>query len=478
MVQTATAPVPAPAIQRAPEPYDVVVIGGGPGGYVAAIRAAQLGLRTACVEREHLGGVCLNWGCIPSKALIKNAEVIALVRDAKRFGIGIDSFTIDYGVAVDRSRQVVERLVSGIGLLFRKNKIDHIQGEATITPQRRVVVQPSGREITARNIIIATGARAAVLPGWTVDGKRVQTYREAIVEKELPKSLIIVGAGALGMEFAYVYAMYGVSVTIVEMLPHLLPLEDEEVSQAIERSYRRAGITFYTNARSEAPRITAHGVELPVTINGQTQTLEAERVLLGTGFRPNSQNLGLEQLGVALDKRGAIQIDDYMRTNVEGIYAIGDVTMKKPLAHVASHMGVIAAEVIAGRQPAPINYVDMPMCTYCHPQVASFGLTEQQAREQGYDVRVGRFPLQANGKALAIGDWDGFVKIVADAQHGEILGVHMIGPEVTELVSELSLARQLEATVLEVGELVNPHPTLSEAMKEAALAARGQAIHI
>jgi dihydrolipoamide dehydrogenase len=477
MVQTATAPAPA-AERRAREPFDVVVIGGGPGGYVAAIRAAQLGLRTACVERERVGGVCLNWGCIPSKALIRNAEVVSLVRDAATYGITIDNFELDYGVAVDRSRKVVERLVKGVEFLFKKNKIELFEGEASITPEKRVVVQPDGQELQARNIIIATGARALVLPGWTVDGKRVLSFREAIVAKELPKSIVVVGAGALGMEFAYVYHAYGVEVTIVELLPHLLPLEDEDVSQVVERAYRRAGIKYHTGARGEAPRVSESGVELQVTVEGKAQTIKAEQALLAAGFRANSEKLGLEALGVEVDRRGAIQVDDVMRTNVPGIYAIGDVTGKLMLAHVGQAMGVVAAEAIAGREPAPLKYVDMPRCTYCHPQVASMGLTERDAREQGHDVRVGKFPLSANGKALALNDAEGFVKIVADAKHGELLGVHMVGPEVTELAAELGLARFLEATTLEVGELVHAHPTLTEAVKEAALAARGEAIHI
>lgn len=459
------------------DPYDVVIIGSGPGGYVAAIRAGQLGLRTALVERETVGGVCLNWGCIPTKSLLRNAEVLTLFRRAKDFGISVEAIQADYGQAVDRSRRVVKRLVTGVRALLKKNRVDVIAGTGRLKSATSVLVEPDGRRLGARNVILATGARPLSLPGTTVDGERIMTYREAIVDRSAPESILIVGAGPIGMEFAEVYHAYGSQVTVVEMLPRLLPLEDEEISQAIERVFRRKGLALRTGTQVEA--IEPADGSLVVRISGEEgeETLEAERVLIAIGVRPNSARLGLEDVGVRTD-RGFVQVGDQMQTSVPNIYAIGDLTGKLPLAHVAMAQGVVAAEAIAGQSPVPLDYQAMPRCTYTSPQVASMGLTEAEAREQGHDVHVGKFPYRANGKALALGDYEGFIKIVSDARYGEILGVHLVGPEVTELLPEFGLAVALEATPAEIGRVVHAHPTLSEALMEAALAVEGAAIHM
>lgn len=461
--------------------YDVIVIGGGPGGYVGAIRAAQLGLKAAIVERERLGGVCLNWGCIPSKALLRNAELAhILTKRAKDFGIAFDNLRLDYKVAVKRSRRVVDRLVKGVEYLMKKNKIDvHYGTGFLLAPDQVQVTDKEGNTqvLRARNVIIATGARPRSIPGVEIDGRRVLSYRQAIVQDTLPKSAIIIGAGPIGVEFAYVWHNYGVKVTIVERLPHLLPLEDEEVSRELEKAFKRAGIGFRVNAPVQKVDVTDAGVKVTVSASGKEEVLEAEQVLMAVGVRPNTENLGLESLGVRLEK-GFIQVDARMRTNVPGVYAIGDVTGKTLLAHVASAQGIVAAETIAGVETVELEYEMMPRATYCQPQVASFGLTERQARERGYEVRVGKFPFQANGKALGLGESVGFVKIVADAKYGEILGAHMIGPEVTELLPELTLARAWELTPEEIARNVHAHPTLSEVLMEAAHAWSGHAIHV
>lgn len=458
--------------------YDVLVIGAGPGGYVAAIRAAQLGLKTGCIEEENLGGVCLNWGCIPSKALLRNADLVQIMTErAKEFGFQFDNFRADYNVAVERSRQVAQRLSRGVASLFKKYGVEHIKGRGVLTgPQ---TVQVGDQTYEAKNFIIATGARARSLPGIEIDGKDIQSYREAIVETEIPNSIVIVGAGAIGLEFGHIYNAYGADVTIVEFLPHLAPLEDEEISKEIEKAYKRAGINFRvsTKVTGVEKRDGKLYVQVEPTQGGQGETIETDRVLMAVGVAPNSKNLGLENAGVELDERGFIKIDDEMRTNVPNIYAIGDVTGKLLLAHVASHQGIAAAEVIAGHSIRPLEYEMMPRATYCTPQIASMGLTEAQCKERGIEYKVGRFPFIANGKALGLGERDGFVKILADAKYGEILGAHMIGPEVTELIAEFTLARTLEATPLEIAHAVHPHPTLSEAIGEAALAVEGQTIN-
>jgi dihydrolipoamide dehydrogenase len=462
--------------------YDVVVIGAGPAGYVCAIKAAQLGLKAAIVDKQWLGGVCLNVGCIPSKALLKNAEVIHTLRErGKEFGFSVENLTFDYSVAFKRSRQVSDRLTKGVGFLMKKNKIDVHMGAAKLTARDTVSVtskEGQATELKAKNIVIATGASVATPPGWPVDGQKILTYLEAILQDKLPKSAIVIGAGAIGLEFATVWHSYGVEVTIVEMLPRLAPLEDEEVSAELGKAFAKKGLKALVGHKVQSIAAGENGVTVKVIGETGEQTLEAEQALVAIGFRPNSKELGLEALGVAVSPRGMIEIDEKMATNVPGIWAIGDVTGKLMLAHVGSAQGLVCAEAIAGQETHPLNYEMMPRATYCQPQVASFGLTEAQAKERGYEVKIGRFPFQANGKALGLGDYAGWVKLVTDAKYGEILGAHMIGPEVTELLPELTLAQMMELTAAEIAHNVHAHPTLSEALMEAAHAAEGQAIHI
>jgi dihydrolipoamide dehydrogenase len=471
--------------------YDVIVIGGGPGGYVAAIRAAQLGQKVAVVERESLGGVCLNWGCIPTKALLRNAEVINLLGQGGDYGFKIENLTVDYAPAQKRSRQVSDRLVKGVGFLFRKNNITHVAGSGELVGPKQVKVTPggtpsgppSGQILEARNIIIATGARARSLPGMVIDGQKIITSREALELTTVPKRLVVVGAGAIGMEFAYLFRSYGAEVTVIEMLPHVLPLEDDETAAEVAKAFKRKGIATLVNTRTEAVEASEGGVSVRVKDQGtgQEQAIPADVVMVAIGVAPNSDGIGLETAGVATDKRGFIVVDEVLRTNVPGIYAIGDVTGKLLLAHVASAQGIVAAEHIAGHETRPIrdaDYIFMPRATYCHPQVASIGYTEAQAKEKGYEVKIGKFPFIANGKALGLGERDGFVKIIADAKYGEILGAHLVGPEVTELLPELALAHTWELTTEEIARTVHAHPTLSEVLMEAAHAVEGQAIHI
>lgn len=458
--------------------YDMIVIGGGPGGYVAAIRAAQLGMKTALVERDELGGICLNWGCIPTKSLLKNAEVARNLADAKDWGITFGGgYTLDYGVAQARSRQVSARLVRGVGFLMKKNKIDVYKDTAVLAANNRVELKGGGQKLSAKNVILATGARPRSIPGLTIDGTDVITYRQALEWKNVPNPIVVVGASAIGCEFATVYRSYGADVTVLEGLPHLLPREDEEVSVTVEKSFQRAGIKFKTGAMVERAEKVGSQVNLHVKTGDKTEVISAEKVLVAIGVSPNSEDLGLEALGVKLT-RGAIDTDDNMLTNVPGVYAIGDVTMKLALAHVASAQGVLAVEHAAGRQVRPINYNSVPRCTYCHPQVASFGQTEAQLKEAQVDYAVGKFPFIANGKALGLNDYEGFVKILADKQFGEIVGVHMVGPEVTDLTGELSLAIANELTPLEIAHAIHAHPTLTEVVGEAALATMGEAIQI
>ena len=463
--------------------YDLVVIGSGPGGYVAAIRAGQLGMKTAIVEKEVLGGVCLNWGCIPSKSLLKNAEILSYFNRADEFGLKMDNFHADYSVAIDRSREVVDRNTKGVAFLLNKNKVDHIQGTGRIIGAGKVEVAPDAGSVEAKNviesknIIIATGARPRSIPPLPIDGEKVITSRESIVLSDLPSSIVIVGGGAIGVEFAYIYKMYGVQVTIVEMLPRLVPNEDEDISAQLERAFKRHRIDFLTGAGVTGVDTTGSGVAVTVDKDGAVQTLECDKVLVAIGVQPNVEDLGLETVGIATDRTGII-VDDRMATNVAGIYAIGDVTGKLPLAHVASAQATLAVENIAGLEPQLLDYTYMPRATYCMPQIASFGLTEAQAKEQGKEINVGTFNVQANGKALAMGEAAGIVKLVVDAKYGELLGGHMIGPEVTELLGELSMTRMLEGTVLELGWAVHAHPSLSEMLKEAALGAQGRTIHM
>lgn len=456
--------------------YDVAIIGGGPGGYVAAIRAAQLGLKAAVIEEERVGGVCLNWGCIPSKALLWNAELVHLFRDSEDFGITYDALRVDMGAAIDRSRKVVERMVKGVEFLLKKNKVPVISGRAQLKSAHEIAVQQSADIIEADNIIIATGARARGLPGIEIDGDVVMTSREALSLREHAESVVIVGGGPIGCEFGYFYRAYGANVTIVELLGRLLPLEDEDISRQLERSFKQQGIAYRTGAKVGSVSVANGKATVTVSANGKDEELLADKVLVGIGMAANTEGLGLEQLGVALDG-GFVAVDERMRTNVDGIFAIGDVTGKLPLAHVASAQGVIAAETIAGRDPLPLDYEKLPRCTYCQPQVASLGLTEAQARERGIEVKTGAFPYRGNGKAIAMDKTDGLVKLVVNATTDEIIGYHMIGQDATELLAEASLGSALETTPRELGWTVHAHPTLSEVVKEAALAVDGEAIH-
>ncbi len=457
--------------------YDLVVIGAGPGGYVAAIRAGQLGLNTAIVEKEALGGVCLNWGCIPSKSLLKNAEILSYLHRAEEFGFSFDNLQADYSVAIQRSRRVVNRNTRGVAYLLRKNNVEHIEGVGQMVGPGQVEVGADGRTLRTKNVILATGARPRTIPPLPVDGDRIITSRESIVLDDLPGSVAIVGGGAIGVEFAYLYRMYGVEVTIVELLPRLVPGEDEEISRILERSFDGHGVNVMTGSGVTGVEVTSQGVTLTVEKEGSSHSLSVDKVLVAIGVQPNSEDLGLDELGVATD-RGYITVDDAMATNVPGVFAVGDITGKLALAHVASAQAVTAVENIAGMETQPLDYNSMPRATYCNPQIASFGLTESQAREQGYDVNIGSFNVQANGKALAMGETEGIVKLVVDSRYGELLGGHMIGPEVTELLGELSMIRMLEGTTLELGWAVHPHPSLSEMLKEAALSAQGRAIHM
>jgi len=462
--------------------YDVIIIGAGPGGYVCAVRAAQLGLKTAIIDKQWLGGVCLNVGCIPSKALLKNADVAHTLRErGKELGFSFENLTLDYSVAVKRSRQVSERLVKGVGFLMKKNQVDVHMGTAKVTARDTVTVtDKDGKtsELKTRNIVVATGASVAVPPGWQIDGKKIVTYLEAILQETLPKSAIVIGAGAIGVEFATVWNSYGVQVTIVEMLPRLVPLEDEEVSTELARAFNKRKITSLVGHRVEAISATESGVQVKLSSEAGEKTLEAEQALVAIGFKPNGRGLGLEEVGVKLSERGAVEIDERMATNVPGIWAIGDATAKLMLAHVGSAQGIICAENIAGVETYTLDYEMMPRATYCQPQVASFGLTEAQAKERGHEIKVGRFPFQANGKALGLGESAGWVKLITDAKYGELLGAHMIGPEVTELLPELTIAQMMELTTAEIARNVHAHPTLSEALMEAAHGAEGHSINI
>jgi dihydrolipoamide dehydrogenase len=451
--------------------YDVIVIGAGPGGYIAAIRAAQLGQKTAIIDKQWLGGVCLNVGCIPSKSLLANASVAEILRHrGKDFGFTLENLQLDYSVAVKRSRQVSDRLVKGVGGLMRKNKVDVHMGTAVVKSATEVEVtdkEGQKQSLKTKNIIVATGARAAPPAAFNFDGKKVVTYLEAILQENLPASVVVIGAGAVGVEFSTVWNAYGSQVTIIEMLPTLVPREDEEVGKELGKQFAKAGIGVKTGTKVEKVDTSGEGVKVTVSGPGGTETLQAEQALIAIGFKPNTESLGLEAAGVKLE-RGYVQVDDRMSTNVPGIWAIGDVTGKTGWAHTASAQGVVAAEHIAGHESVVLDYTYMPSAVYCHPQVASFGLTEKAAKEQGYEVKVGKFPFIANGKALGLGDYQGFVKIVSDAKYGEILGAHMIGPEVTELLPELTLAHNMELTAEEIARNVHAHPSLSETLMEAA----------
>ncbi len=459
--------------------FDVVVIGGGPGGYLSAIRASQLGLHTALVEKESLGGVCLNWGCIPTKALLRNAEVLRLVKNAKDYGITTGDISWDYEAAYKRSRQVSNRLVRGVGFLMKKNQIAVFDGEASFLDGNRVQVAPSGEILSARNFIIATGARPRMLPGLEIDHDRVIGSRDALGSKALPEEIVIVGAGAIGTEFATIYAAYGVKVTLLEMMPQVLPLEDEDTAKEVAKALKKQGVDVRTNAKVTGIERLSDKAVVSVDQGGESATIEAEKVLVAIGVQGNSDGIGLEKVGVRVE-RSFIPVDSHMRTNVPHIYAIGDVTGKLLLAHVAYAHGRIAAEVIAGAETVVVeDHRFVPRAVYSHPQVASLGLTEKQAREEyGDKIRVGTFPFQANGKALALNEREGFVKIIADSSSGEILGAHIVGPEAADLIPELALARSWELTPEEIARTIHVHPSLPEAVMEAAEGVFGRPMHI
>jgi dihydrolipoamide dehydrogenase len=476
--------------------YDVIIIGGGPGGYVTAIRSAQLGLKTAVVEREHLGGICLNWGCIPTKALLRSAEILHYAQHAKDYGLSLNgTITPDPAAVVKRSRGVSAQLNAGVGFLLKKNKVDVIWGEATITKVGEVMVSPSKKSVQGppiaapkgahgpgsykgQHIIIATGARPRVLPGLEPDKKLIWTYFEAMVPESIPKSLLVVGSGAIGIEFASFYRTMGADVTVVEVLPQILPAEDEEIAAHARKRFEKQGIKILTSAKVTKVDKSADGVKATVeAAGGKSQVIEAERLISAVGVAGNIENLGLEALGVKTE-RGCVVVDGTGRTNVAGLYAIGDVAGPPMLAHKAEHEGVVCVEAIAGKHPHPLDKLTIPGCTYCTPQVASVGLTEKKAKDAGYKVKVGRFPFIGNGKAIALGEPDGLVKTVFDAETGRLLGAHMVGAEVTELIQGYVIAMNLETTEEELIHAVFPHPTLSEMMHESVMDAYGRAIHI
>jgi dihydrolipoamide dehydrogenase len=475
------------ADNSADKSYDVVVIGAGPGGYVAAIRAAQLGLRTAVVEKAHLGGICLNWGCIPTKALLRSAEVFHHLERAKDFGLSAKDVSYDVGALVTRSRKVADQLNQGVGFLLKKNKVDVIWGSAKLTGKGKLAVEaaenaPKGAlgagQYAARHIIVATGARPRSVPGLEPDGKRIWTYFEAMVPEKLPKSLLVVGSGAIGIEFASFYRSLGAEVTVVEILPQILPAEDEEIATAARKRFEKQGIKIHTDAKVAKVEPSGDGAKAMIELKGgKTETVRVDRVISAVGVVGNIEGLGLEEAGVKTD-RGRIVVDGYGRTNVEGVYAIGDVAGPPLLAHKAGHEGVVCVEAIKGLNPHSLDKGKVPACTYCHPQIASVGLTEKAAKEAGRKVRVGRFPFLANGKAIALGEPDGLVKTVFDAATGELLGAHMVGAEVTELIQGFVIAMNLETTEEELIQSVFPHPTLSEMMHESVLDAYGRVIHV
>lgn len=456
--------------------YDIAIIGGGPGGYVAAIRAAQLGKKVALIEQDRVGGLCLNWGCIPSKALLWNAEVVHLIRDAAKYGVTFDNLTIDMAKAIDRSRTIVDQMVKGVEFLLAKNGVTTISGAATFVSPKRLRVNGHDDDIEADAIIIATGSRPRALPGLSTDGDRILNSRDALALREQPSSVVIIGGGPIGAEFATFWSAYGTQVTILEALDHLLPLEDDEISVQLERAFKKQGIKFHTGAKVEGATAKGGGASVTFEVKGATQMIECDRVLVGIGFEANVEGLGLDAIGLKTE-RGWLPTNDDLSTPVPGVYAIGDVTGRMNLAHVASAMGVMVVERLAGHASPPLDYRRLPRATFCQPEVASVGLNEDEARTAGYDVKSGKFPVRANGRAKAIDSLDGMVKIVADARTGETLGIHIVGPLASEMLAEASLAMTIEATPRELGWNVAAHPTLGETIKEAALAVNGEAIH-
>jgi len=460
--------------------YDVIVIGSGPGGYVAAIRASQLGLKTAVVEKAELGGICLNWGCIPTKALLKSAQVFEYMKHAADYGINAQGATPDFNKIIARSRGVAGNMSKGVAFLMKKNKIDVIAGTAKLKPGKKIdVTDASGKktEYAANHIILATGTRSKELPNLKKDGKKIISYREAMNLPAQPKYMVIVGAGAIGVEFAYFYNSIGTKVTIVEFMPNLVPVEDEDISKELERNFRKQGMTVMTGSSVEKVDTAGAGCKVTVKTGANTQVIDCDIVLSAVGVTSNLENIGLEETGVKTEK-GKVTVDDFYRTNVAGVYAIGDIVKGPALAHVASAEGIICVENIAGKKPEPLDYGNIPGCTYCTPEIASVGYTEKAAKAAGYEVKVGKFPFSASGKANAGGTKEGFVKVVFDAKHGEWLGAHLIGANVTEMIAEVVAARKLEATGHTIIKTVHPHPTMSEAIKEATAVAYGEAIDI
>jgi dihydrolipoamide dehydrogenase len=461
--------------------YDVIVLGSGPGGYVAAIRASQLGLKTAIVERESLGGICLNWGCIPTKALLKSANVFEYITHASDYGIQVGKYEADFAKMVKRSREVANGMSNGIQFLMKKNKIDVIMGTGELLPGKKLKVTGADGQATelsaSKGIIIATGARSRNLPNMPQDGKKIIGYREAMVLDKLPKSMVVVGSGAIGVEFAYFYNTLGVDITIVEYMPNIVPVEDEEVSKQLERTFKKKGMKILTNVMVESVDTSGKGCEVRINTAKGEEKITCDIVLSAAGIEANIQGIGLESVGIATDK-GRVIVDEYYQTNIPGYYAIGDIIPGPALAHVASAEGIICVEKIAGHHPEPLDYGNIPGCTYCSPEIASVGLTEKAAREAGYEIRVGKFPFSASGKASAAGAKDGFVKLIFDAKYGELLGAHMIGANVTEMIAEIVAIRKLETTGHELIKTVHPHPTMSEAVMEAAAAAYEEVIHL
>jgi dihydrolipoamide dehydrogenase len=461
--------------------YDVIVIGSGPGGYVAAIRASQLGLKTAVVEKSELGGVCLNWGCIPTKALLKSAQVFNYMKHAADYGIKLkDEPQADFPAMVKRSREVAAGMSKGIQYLFKKNKIEHIAGTGKVKPGKKVEVTAedgSTKEYTAQHIILATGSRSRELKGLEQDGKKIIGYRKAMTLEKQPKSMVVVGSGAIGAEFAFFYNSIGTEVTLVEYMPNVLPVEDEEVSKQLARSLKKQGIKVMTDSRVESVDTKGKLCKVQIKTKKGSETLEAEIVLSAVGIAPNIEGIGLEETGIEVENE-KIKVDEYYRSTAEGYYAIGDIVSGPALAHLASHEGIVCVEAIAGKNPEPIDYGNVPGCTYTNPEVASVGMTEKAAREAGYELKIGKFPYSASGKASASGNKDGFVKLIFDAKYGELLGAHMIGDNVTEIIAELVMARKLETTAEEIIKGIHPHPTMSEAVMEAAAAAYDEVIHL
>ncbi|HPK04661.1 MAG TPA: dihydrolipoyl dehydrogenase [Bacteroidales bacterium] len=461
--------------------YDLIVIGSGPGGYVAAIRASQLGLKTAVVEKSELGGVCLNWGCIPTKALLKSAQVFNYMKSAGDYGITLNQEPVaDLEAIVKRSREVSAGMSKGIQYLFKKNKIEHIAGTGKVKPGKTVEVTAadgSKQEFNAAHIILATGARSREIKGLEQDGKKVIGYREALTLTKQPKLMVVVGSGAIGAELAYFYNSIGTKITLVEFMPNVLPIEDEEVSKQLARNFKKMGIKIMTDSTVESVDKTGDVCKVLVKTKKGNETIEADIVLSAVGIVPNIEGIGLEETGIAVEK-GKIKVDQYYRTNVEGYYAIGDIVPGPALAHLASHEGIVCVEAIAGKNPEPVDYGNVPGCTYTNPEVASVGMTEQKAREAGYELKIGKFPYSASGKASASGNKDGFVKLIFDVKYGELLGAHMIGENVTEMIAELVMARKLETTAEEIIKAIHPHPTMSEAVMEAAAAAYDEVIHL